>query len=148
MLRAGVLDKSLQELERSDWGEATYHTHLVTTVHRLRRVPLRQFTPEGLRIMIGQNIGLQFLVPLAIDQLRADPLTECDYYPGDLLKAVLSVDPKFWRGHPQLRRDVEDIAQRAFDTLRSPDARERYSPIPLEAVTEGYNVFQAATNAV
>lgn len=58
--------KTLQELEQSDWGEPEFDSHLVTTCHRLRRVPLDQFTVEDLRIMIGQNIGLPFLVPMAV----------------------------------------------------------------------------------
>ena len=51
--------KTLQQLEGSDWGDPTYDSHLVTECHRLRRVPLREFTVEKLRIMIGQQIGLQ-----------------------------------------------------------------------------------------
>ncbi len=58
MLTPSELDKSLQELEQSDWREQTYDSHLVTTVNRLWRVPLRQFSVEDLRIMIGQSIGL------------------------------------------------------------------------------------------
>lgn len=57
--------------------------------HRLRRKPLDQFVAEDLRIMIGQQIGLQYLLPRAIALLSADPLTEGDFYPGDLLKVVL-----------------------------------------------------------
>jgi CDI immunity proteins len=113
MLPPSVLDKSLRELEHEDWGEPTYDSYLVTTIHRLRRVPLRQFTIEDLRIMIGQNVGLQYLVPLALEHLRRDPLAEGDYYPGDLLKIVVSADAKFWQNHPEWRKEVEEIAQRA-----------------------------------
>jgi contact-dependent growth inhibition (CDI) system CdiI-like immunity protein len=113
MLPPSILDKSLQELEHKDWGEPTYDSYLVTTIHRLRRVPLRQFTVEDLRIMIGQNIGLQYLVPLALEHLRRNPLAEGDYYPGDLLKMVLSADAKFWQNHPEWRKEVDEIAQRA-----------------------------------
>jgi hypothetical protein len=113
MLPSSVLDKSLQELEASDWGEPTCDSHLVTTIHRLRRVPLRQFSVEDLRIMIGQNIGLQYLVPLALGHLRKNPLAEGDFYPGDLLKMMLTADPTFWRDHPQWRKEIEEIAQRA-----------------------------------
>ena len=70
MFPSSVLAKSLEELEASDWGEPTYDSYLVTTIHRLRRVPLRQFSVEDLRIMIGQDIGLQYLVPLALEHLR------------------------------------------------------------------------------
>src|SRR3954462_2045905 len=101
MLPPSVLDQSLEELEHADWGEPKYDSYLVTTIHRLRRVPLRQFSVEDLRIMIGQNIGLQYLVPLAIEHLRRDPLAQGDFYPGDLLKMVLTADAMFWQNHPE-----------------------------------------------
>ena len=113
MLPSSVLDKSLEDLEHSDWGEPKYDSYLVTTIHRLRRVPLRQFSVEDLRIMIGQNIGLQYLIPLALEHLRKNPLAEGDFYPGDLLKMVLTADPNFWHDHPQWRKEVDEIAERA-----------------------------------
>jgi len=54
------LDRTLEELEGERWGEATYPSHLVNECHRLRTVPLRLFTIENLRIMLGQNIGPRF----------------------------------------------------------------------------------------
>ena len=105
--------KSLQQLEGEDWGEPTYHTHLVKECHRLRRIPLRDFTVEDLRIMIGQNIGLEYLAPLALERLQADPYAEGDYYPGDLLVNVLRSDAGFWRRHPELRQQLVVIAERA-----------------------------------
>ncbi len=68
---------------------------------------------EDLRIMIGQGIGLPWLVPLAIERLQADPLVEGDYYPGDLLGSVLGIEPRFWRDHPELRAAVESIVRRS-----------------------------------
>ena len=106
-LTAAILDKTLQELEGNDWGEPTFSSHLVTECHRLRRVPLRDFTIEDLRIMIGQNISLDYLVPLALDQLEANPLAEGDFYEGDfyegdLLWYVNRIPAEFWNTHPGL----------------------------------------------
>jgi contact-dependent growth inhibition (CDI) system CdiI-like immunity protein len=101
--------KTLQELEGQDWGEPNFPSHLVTTCHALRRKPLRDFTVEDLRIMIGQNIGLQYLVPLAVEHLRRDPFVAGDFYEGDLLAAVLLVDLTFWHEQPQLRKAVQEI---------------------------------------
>jgi CDI immunity proteins len=84
-------NKTLQELEEQDWGEPPFPSYLVRTCHALRRKPLRDFTVEDLRIMIGQNFSLNYLIPLAIEQLRRDPLVAGDYYPGDLLGAVLNL---------------------------------------------------------
>jgi hypothetical protein len=102
-------NRSLQELDGQDWGEATFPSYLVRTCHALRRKPLRDFTVEDLRIMIGQNISLEYLVPLAIERLQHDPFAAGDFYPGDLLGSVLKVKFSFWKQRPDLRQAVEAI---------------------------------------
>jgi len=105
--------KTLQELEGQDWGDGSYFpSHLVLATHALRRKPLRDFTIEDLRIMIGQNIGLEYLVPLAIEHLQHDPLAVGDFYEGDLLASVLKVEPGFWQKRPELRRAIVDIVDK------------------------------------
>lgn len=79
--------QSIEELEGDDWGDATFDSHLVRECHRLRRVPLADLSAENLRILIGQQIGLRYLVPMALDLLRRDPFAAGDFYPGDLLGA-------------------------------------------------------------
>src|SRR5437879_1802772 len=113
--------KSLQELEGKDWGEPTYDSHLVTECHRLRLVPLREFTAENLRTMIGQEIGLSHLIPLALELLRGNPFTVGDFYEGDLLAAVLRGDSRFWIASQELRAEAARIAQRALSLLPSLD---------------------------
>jgi hypothetical protein len=111
--------KCLQELEHDDWGEPTFSSHLVTTCHRLRRKPLSEFSVEDLRILIGQGIGLRFLMPLAIDRLEQEPLVEGDFYPGDLLTAVLRTDESFWAGHPECLKRARTIVRRVKDRAPS-----------------------------
>jgi hypothetical protein len=133
-------NKCLQDLEGKDWGEPTYDSHLVTECHRLRRVPLREFTAESLRILIGQQIGLPYLVPMALEMLRADPFTEGDYYGGDLLAAVLRVEAAFWREHPDLRREAAGVAAEAFGLLPRVDDVDRETA--GKAISEAYDVFR------
>ena len=90
------LDNTLEQLDKEDWGKPPYDSHLVTTCYKLRKKPLRDFTTEDLRILIGQNINLQILIPLAIDRLKQNILDEGDYYEADLLKNVLSSDKNYW----------------------------------------------------
>ncbi len=90
------LDLTLTEIEKDDWGEPSYNSHLVITCHELRKKPLKDFTIEDLRIMIGQDISLDYLMPLAIERLQKDILAEGDFYPGDLLKSLLDSDRSFW----------------------------------------------------
>ena len=115
VLDAQTRRQSLQELEHHDWGEPAFPSHLVTTCHRLRRVPLEEFTGEDLRIMIGQGIGLPYLIPLAIERLRENPALEGDYGPGDVLWAIMRVTPAFWTAHPDLRAEAEGIVDSMRD---------------------------------
>ncbi len=77
--------------------------------------------------MIGQQMGLEYLIPLAIERLRDDPLAEGDFYRGDLLQNVLRADPRFLVDHPDYRRAIAEIVSRAFSSLHTLDASERES---------------------
>lgn len=97
-----MLEKTLEQLDGVEWGEPNWKSYVVINCHRLRRVPLRDFTVEGLRLMIGQEEGLEYLVPLALEQLERDPMVSGDYYEGDLLQNVQRLPMKFWEQHPVL----------------------------------------------
>ena len=130
--------KSLQELENEDWGEPTFESHLVQECHRLSRVPLKDFTVENLRIMIGQNFNLNYLIPLAIEKLEQNPLAEGDYYAGDLLINVLRADSKFWLKFPDLKLKVTKIADEAFEI-------PTITKFEFEPIRDAYNLFLSAS---
>ncbi len=119
--------KSLQELEQDDWGEPTYDSYLVTAVHRLRRKPLAEFTVEDLRVMIGQGIGLPFLMPLAVERLEEEPLAAGDLHLGDLLRAVLRVGEPFWADHADSFQRVCKVVGRVNDMLPALDQTVRHT---------------------
>jgi hypothetical protein len=134
--------KSLQQLEGQDWGEPTYDSHLVIECHRLRRIPLCEFNAENLRIMIGQQVGLPYLIPLALELLNDDPFIAGNYYEGDLLAAVLRADSPFWIASPALRAKAARIAQQAFHLLPSLDETDRQTA--QGALTDANDIFQRA----
>ena len=102
-------NKSLEELEGIKLESPDFGSSLVQRAHQLYRQPLVAFTVEDLRLMIGQDIGLEFLVPLAIEVLEDNPLAGGDYHFGDLLLAVLRVKKDFWSVHQDLRRRVYEL---------------------------------------
>ncbi|MGB8346799.1 MAG: contact-dependent growth inhibition system immunity protein [Ktedonobacteraceae bacterium] len=104
---------SLQDLDRQHWGYGMFFPPpVVVTCHALQCKPLRDFTIEGLRIIIGQRISLGYLVSLAIERLEQNPLAAGNFYDGDLLASVLRVPARFWLAHPDMRQAVKVIIAR------------------------------------
>ena len=91
--------KTLENLEKDYWGNPDYDSHLVRRCHELRKLPLDNFTTEDLRIMIGQQISLDYLIPLALEVLAIDLFAEGDFFEGDLLKNVLAIKTDFWENN-------------------------------------------------
>jgi hypothetical protein len=70
--------------------------------------------------MIGQNIGLPWLLPLALDRLEENPWAAGDMYPGDLLTATASADFR-WHTRTELHDRVRAVVARAIGEI--PDLR-------------------------
>ncbi|MFF2126737.1 contact-dependent growth inhibition system immunity protein [Streptomyces olivochromogenes] len=116
--------RSLEELERDRWqAPPADATRLVATVHALRSRPIGTLTVEDLRLLIGQDVGLPVLLPLAVEVLRDNPLAEGDMYEGDLLSAVLTRSPAVWSAQPELAKQLNFIVGGLTDL--SPDLRSK-----------------------
>lgn len=105
------LNKTLENLEKKVWPtfSSDEGSNLIMTCNSLRKKQLQDFTTEDLRIMIGQEIGLYYLMPLAIEILTDNIFAEGDMYEGDLLKNVLDLDTKFWDDHKIYWQQLNDI---------------------------------------
>jgi hypothetical protein len=128
-------DKSKVTLDTVDppaWGPAPPDaTALITRCHELRTKPLRDFTVQDLRIMIGQQLALNHLVWPALDRLRSDALVEYDDYPTDLLVSLLRVDSAYWERSPDYDQELHTLAK---------GARERFTLAPeLHELIETFN---------
>jgi len=98
--------KSLEELESEKMEKPDFQSSLILSVYRLWSTPLNLYSTEDLRLMIGQNISLKYLLPIAIDKLTENPFVEGDFHYGDLLWSVLNVESTFWELHPQMYQEV------------------------------------------
>ncbi|WP_171651675.1 contact-dependent growth inhibition system immunity protein [Paenibacillus foliorum] len=75
----------------------THSTGLIRKVHELRKLPLKYWTNEDLRLIILQQRSLGFLLPIVLYRLARDPFCSGNLYAGDLLNAVVSIDEDFWK---------------------------------------------------
>jgi hypothetical protein len=101
---------TIEEVEGSRWPDpAPDATFLIRRCLELGRKPLGEFTTEDLRIMIGQQMALPVLLPLAVTVLADNPLAEGDFYPGDLLHAVVRLPQAAWHGAASSRDQLANI---------------------------------------
>ena len=123
---------SLDVLDPPAWGAAPKGaTGLMRRCHALRSKPIDDLTVEDLRLLIQQQIGLRYLVPIALQRLRQDPLAEGDFYPGDLLAALLRVAGDFWQQRPELNRELRNV----LDALTH-DRAANVDPAVQETIAE------------
>ena len=89
-------NKSIEELEGDVWGEPAFGSYVITTCHRARKKPVRLLSNEEIRCLIGQKIGLKYLLPAAVDILKNEPLIDVTYFEGDFLLTLLRLEISDW----------------------------------------------------
>lgn len=97
------LRKSLRELAPASLSApltSALPSDLVTRCEALLDIPLQHYSIEDLRLAVGQQLGLPWVVPLALSQLAENLFCEGDYYAGDLLASVLRLESNYWQAHP------------------------------------------------
>ncbi len=92
-----VSGKSLSELVPEELAyDAEASSPLVAQISKVSKKPVNTLTDSELRMTIGQQVGLDYLVPFAIDRLSENPFIKADNYYGDLLLSVLAIPSVFW----------------------------------------------------
>jgi len=79
-------------------------TGLVRRAITLLDAPITEFSAADIGFLLRQRIGVEILLDRALDLLEYDPIVEAEYYPGDLLCAVLRVPPQHFAGN-----DVREV---------------------------------------
>lgn len=77
-------------------------TPMIARIHAFLGLPLHEQTVESIRLLIGQDIGLDVLVPIAVRIIEQNPLASGDTYRGDLASTCMQVRADFWVNKPDL----------------------------------------------
>ncbi|MEU3829630.1 hypothetical protein GT045_12990 [Streptomyces sp. SID486] len=117
---SGFVDrrKTIEELDGDQWPEPPRHsTPLVLGVHALRRRAIKDLSVEDTRRLISQDVGLPWLLPVALDFLRetAPDEAETGWYDDDLLSAALTRSESVWRDVPHLARHLDETVRMLTD---------------------------------
>ena len=109
--------KSLEELENSVWGDPTYDSYVVRTCHHLRTLPLKDLSLEHLRLGISQDIGREYLIPIALDKLKENPLAYESFNEGELLATLIRASDHQLFAIQQYNDQLKHLTKRAIDIL-------------------------------
>lgn len=104
-----ILDYSLNELQEQHPAEINFQSGLASRCSVACSKKLKDLSTDELRMLIGQSIGLQYIMPLALSSLEEDPLSDAGLYKGDLLAAVLTVPEDFWKRYPILNNRLAEL---------------------------------------
>ncbi len=87
---------SLNTLLGQKKDSGPYPTPLAERCNEALDLPLKDLNWKQIRMLIGQDIGLVYLMPWAIDCLKKRPLCCVEFYPGDLMVACLQIKREYW----------------------------------------------------
>ena len=104
--------KSIENLEKEFWGQSPNDsTPLMEKIHRLRTVQIERLDAKDLRLLIGQNVGLRFLIPAALEILGHNIFVDSELYQGDLLQSVMKVADDFWMNNKELKAQLDTLLE-------------------------------------
>lgn len=124
----------LEKLENTNWSLPDYNSSLSIKCFELGKIPVGNLTVEGLRLLIRQELGLDYLIPLALETLENNTLSQGDLYCGDLLESVLKVNKSFWVRNQEYRNDLESIMENAISEMRDKLDEFRNSLLNLKVI--------------
>ena len=110
--------KSISELLGKEWpplGSNASHFH--KRIHEAVTKPLDSLSAADLMVLISQDIGLAFVMPLALPVVERDPLIEVEHFKGDLLEVMLRASSDFYLNHPEIRGRMDKIVDRVAAAL-------------------------------
>lgn len=122
-----IENSTIEQLENDFWPQLTkddFQSYLITTIHKLRSKRIGSFEVEDLRIMIGNGVGMKYLVPKAIRVLTNNILAGGDFYEGDLLKFVLHSEPEYWKDNNTQWRTICELFESNRKTLEENDTTD------------------------
>lgn len=119
------LSKSIEEIENDFWGNVPDNaTSIVRSTYELRKKMLSMLDLDDMRLLIGQSIGLEVLIPHSLDFIADNPFVEALYFEGDLFKNIVFTDRTYWEKNPEIKLrllNLFDKHKNQFDDIDMED---------------------------
>jgi hypothetical protein len=104
-----MLNYSLNELNNQNVIKNPFPSTLADRCAIACNKKLKDISIDEIRMLVGQSIGLEYIIPLALSFLEKEPLINAGMYKGDLLSIVLDVSDDFWKKNPTQNNRLAEI---------------------------------------
>jgi hypothetical protein len=122
--------KSIEQLERDIWkNPSEFPTDMVEKYYRYRKIGIAELTNEQIRLLISQQIGIEYLIGIALEKLERNILTECDFYECDLLVAVSCLPTEFRNENQTECLTFKNIVERNSELIKSELGENKFDRI-------------------
>ena len=109
------MDRTLEQLFGCEVGDPDdAPTSMVGNIWRSWKKPISDLTPEELGSLVVQRDGFPIVLDLVMPKLRADPLFDGGYYPGDVLSNLLRSPPEIWIDRPEYEAELAALEELAL----------------------------------
>ena len=138
------MKQSIEQLENDFWPDYEFETDLIRRCHEYRKIPISDLTNEMIRVLIGQEIGLNYLLPVILEKLVENPLIQGDLYACDVLNAVLHIDKDYWKKYSEEFKKLDQAVTNLLgELLENKDLKGEDREQALTVVTFGLNTVIA-----
>ncbi|SEE45048.1 contact-dependent growth inhibition system immunity protein [Polaribacter dokdonensis] len=122
--------KSIEQLEKNIWNNPSeFPTDMVEKCYHFRKISIAELTNEQIRLLISQQIGVEYLIRIALEKLKRNILTECDFYEGDLLVAVSSLPTEFWNENQTEFLTFKNIVEQNSELIKNELGEKKFDRI-------------------
>jgi len=130
LIKKNNQNKSIEQLENDYWKESSeFPTDLVERCYRYRKINISKLTNEQIRLLISQNIGIEYLIGIVLKKLEQNILTECDFYEGDLLIAVSGLPTEYWNENKTEFWAFKNLVERNSELIKTELGEKKFDRI-------------------
>lgn len=107
---------SLEELTGLKEGDPEdAPTPMAAAIMRSWKKPMNKLSDGEIGRLVVQHYGYPYLLDLLWPKLKADPLFDGGYYPGDVLSNLIRAVPDIWADRQDYKAELDALYRRALD---------------------------------
>jgi len=118
-------DKSISEIKGLPEVKSEFGSSLEKNILKAEQKPIKELTNEDLRILLGQNLHLELIVPIVLDRLKFDILTRSEDLDVMLLTKLLQIESNYWEDNPEIKNTFDSLIKNNRQNIEEPQNKDK-----------------------